>query len=455
MTFFKNKKSAIALMVGSLLLLMIFLAIWLRSAYIDEKTALEQEMNLVFLKSLRNVENDFFEKALKDKEISSEKNGKSNVKMIMINTKTDAVFSEKNTVPIRKDSASSVVIHINTEDSVRQKNIKIIKQNFPKNEILMETFDTLFDKTKLPFDYKIKPLLASDSSNKNIFIFKSDNLSGNQFALQSTDYQWFLWKKLVPHIAFSLLLFAAVSFSFLMMYRNWQEQNRLMALKNDFISNVTHELNTPITAMRLALEAMQDFEVIQQSDKAKSYLAISNSELQRLSNMVDKVLKISVFEEKEFELNLEKIDFLTLVQDVFNAFQLTVKAENGTILLETSGTQFFIKGDKTHLLSVLFNLLENAIKYRKGKPDIVLSLQAKNENIVLQVCDKGIGIADEHKAKIFDKFYRVPTGNIHNIKGYGLGLSYVKEVLKKHHARIDVESTLGEGSRFTLTFLKA
>jgi signal transduction histidine kinase len=262
----------------------------------------------------------------------------------------------------------------------------------------------------------------------------------------------FLIKKISLQILFSIFLVAFTSVTFIFLYRNIVTQRKLTEMKNDFISNITHELKTPLATVSVAVEALRNFGGIRDERRTKEYLDISAAELQRLSLLVDKVLKLSLFENRELELKKESFDLKQLTEEVLNTMKLQFDAHHARIELEIQGNYFMIDADRMHITSVIFNLLDNALKYSSGKPAIIIRLQHLAETIVLQVEDNGIGIPPDFKTKIFDKFFRVPTGNHHNIKGYGLGLSYVAHVIKTHGGTISVESEAGKGSLFTIKF---
>lgn len=260
----------------------------------------------------------------------------------------------------------------------------------------------------------------------------------------------FLLKKISLQILFSLFLVAFTTVTFIFLYRNLVIQRKLTEMKNDFISNITHELKTPLATVTVAVEALRNFGGIQNPERTKEYLDISAAELQRLSLLVDKVLKLSLFENRELELKKEVFDLKQLTEEVLNTMKLQFSTHHARIDLQVEGSYFTILADRLHITSVIFNLLDNALKYSKDNPDIRIRLQHQTDSILLQVADKGIGIAPDYKAKIFDKFFRVPSGDHHNIKGYGLGLSYVAHVVKQHGGSITVDSEPGKGSTFTV-----
>jgi two-component system phosphate regulon sensor histidine kinase PhoR len=270
------------------------------------------------------------------------------------------------------------------------------------------------------------------------------------FRLEFDDLPWYLARRIAVQALFSLLLVGFTTGSFLMLYRNWRKQQRLTELKNDFIGNMTHELKTPIATVSVAVEALRHFNALQDPVRTQEYLEISAGELRRLSLMVDKVLKLSLFETKGIELKNESFDLRTLAEEVMASMRLQFEKYRAKLSMETEGTDFSLRADKLHITSVIFNLLDNALKYSREDPSIRVGLRAEPEQVVLSVADNGMGIPSAYIGRVFEKFFRVPTGDQHNVKGYGLGLSYVSYVLRRHGGRISVESEEGVGSRFII-----
>lgn len=258
----------------------------------------------------------------------------------------------------------------------------------------------------------------------------------------------FILQKMWSQILVSLLLVGLTVLSFSLLLRNLVQQRKLTQIKNDFISNITHELKTPIATVSVAIEALRNFDALYDPQRTKEYLAISSNELQRLSFLVDKVLKLSMFEKHQVELKEETVDLAQLVNEVVSSMKLQFEKYKAKVNVQLYGYRFMVNGDRLHLTSVLFNLLDNALKYSKENPSIHIDLKEDTEQIELIVTDNGIGIAAEYRKKIFDKFFRVPAGDTHNVKGYGLGLSYVAYVIQRHYGTIEVESQPGIGSRF-------
>ena len=263
----------------------------------------------------------------------------------------------------------------------------------------------------------------------------------------------YLLNQISSQLLFAVFLLAITVFSFLVLYRNLLAQKRLAGIKNDFISNMTHELKTPIATVSVAIEALKNFNALHDPQKTKEYLDISQNELQRLSLLVDKVLKLSMFENKAIELKPEMLDLKTIVDEVSTSMKLQLEKYKAQLSVETEGSTM-LRGDKLHLTSVVFNLLDNALKYSKAHPSIRIEIKEVSDNVEMTVIDNGIGIPAQYRQRIFEKFFRVPAGDTHNAKGYGLGLSYTAYVMEKHNGTIEVDSEPGIGSRFILKFPK-
>jgi two-component system, OmpR family, phosphate regulon sensor histidine kinase PhoR len=260
----------------------------------------------------------------------------------------------------------------------------------------------------------------------------------------------YLLKRITLPILFSIFLVGVTILSFVVLYKNLLRQRRLAILKNEFIGNITHELKTPIATVGVAIEALKNFNAMEDPVRTREYLDISANELQRLNLLVDKVLKLSMFEKKEIDFKYESVDLRDVVNEVVTSMRLQIEKYHAEVSVSQDGNTY-LQADRLHLLSVVFNLLDNALKYSNGTPVIQIGLIGNDNAVELTVADNGPGIAPEYKNKIFEKFFRVPTGDTHNAKGYGLGLSYVAHVVEKHQGHILVDSTTGDGTKFTIT----
>ncbi len=263
-----------------------------------------------------------------------------------------------------------------------------------------------------------------------------------------------LLKKISVQLLLSLLLIALTTISFIFIYRSLLAQKRLTEIKNEFIGNITHELKTPISTVSVAIEAMKNFDALQSPERTKEYLGIAGQELNRLSLLVDKVLRLSMFETQQVELKYEWFDVRALVNEVMNSMQLQFGKYHASVTLDAEGEDFSLMADRMHITSVVYNLLDNALKYSKGNPVININIESKEKEMVLSVKDNGIGIPASYKEKIFDKFFRVPHGDKHNVKGYGLGLSYVAHIIAEHKGTVTAESEEGKGTTFIIKLPK-
>jgi len=265
----------------------------------------------------------------------------------------------------------------------------------------------------------------------------------------SNPFGYILGKLRLP-IGMSVLLLAFTALSLLFLYRNLVQQRQISAIKNEFISNMTHELKTPISTVTVAVEALRHFGALEDPQKTREYLDISALELQRLSLLVDKVLKLSLFENKQIELKPERIDLPGLTAEVMASMRLPMEKAGAVVQLSCNGDGLFVRADRVHLASVISNLLDNALKYSREQPVLTINLTREGKEVLLSVADNGIGIPSAYRDKIFEKFFRVPSNDVHNIKGYGLGLSYVHHIVTRHEGRISVESREGKGSTFII-----
>jgi len=230
------------------------------------------------------------------------------------------------------------------------------------------------------------------------------------------------------------------------------KQKKLSIIKNDFINNMTHELKTPISTISLASQMLHDNSI---SNTPKIIEHVSNvilEESKRLSFQVEKVLQMAVFNEGRLKLKFKEFHFHELINNVILNFELRVKNKDGTLGADLQAVNDLIRGDEIHITNVIFNLLDNAVKYSKEKPEIFIKTENKNGYLLVSVKDKGIGIPKEHLEQIFERFFRVPTGNVHNVKGFGLGLNYVKKIIDSHQGKIKVESVVNKGTKFVICF---
>lgn len=227
-------------------------------------------------------------------------------------------------------------------------------------------------------------------------------------------------------------------------------EKRLSEMKKDFISNMTHELKTPIANIAIASEMLKNIPLSMGIEKIKMYADIIEKENKRLEGQVERVLTMAFLEEKNMDLKKEILDVNKLLENIVNTFSPRIEQKNGSIVFEQNAKNAKIEADKFHLSNVIYSLLDNADKYSPQNPNIRLKTANTHSGICITISDNGIGMNKENQKKIFEKFYRVPTGNVHNVKGFGLGLTYVKMIIDAHGGDIFVDSQLDIGSNFSI-----
>jgi two-component system phosphate regulon sensor histidine kinase PhoR len=231
-------------------------------------------------------------------------------------------------------------------------------------------------------------------------------------------------------------------------------QKKLGEIKNDFINNMTHEFKTPIATISLAVDAMKNEKVMQDREKMGYFSAIIKEENQRMNRQVETILKASQLEKQEVELNMQPLHAHQVIKDVVDNFTLQLQQKKGKAELVLGAANDLVVADEVHFTNMINNLIDNAIKYSKDNIPLILKIntQSNPKNLVIRVEDNGIGMNKETVKRVFERFYRAHTGNLHNVKGFGLGLSYVKTVVEAQGGEIKVDSVLGRGSIFTLEF---
>jgi two-component system phosphate regulon sensor histidine kinase PhoR len=228
------------------------------------------------------------------------------------------------------------------------------------------------------------------------------------------------------------------------------KQKKLAEIKTDFINNMTHEFKTPIATISLALDSIHNPKVMNDQQRIHYYTDIIGRENQRMNAQVEHVLQMALLDKENFELNEQLLNLHELIEGVAGPFQLQVASRGGKLKLALHAVNAAILGDELHLTNVIHNLLDNANKYSPQAPEITVSSRNEKKWLVIEVQDCGMGMTNETQRRVFEKFYREPNGNLHNVKGFGLGLAYVKSLVEKHGGSISVASEAGRGSRFTL-----
>ncbi len=228
------------------------------------------------------------------------------------------------------------------------------------------------------------------------------------------------------------------------------KQKKISEIKTDFINNMTHEFKTPIATINLAIDSIKNPKIISDTKKVERYVNMIKDENKRMHTQVENVLRISRLEKNQLDISKETIDIQDIIEDALSHVHLLIQDRNGSISKHFEALTSEISGNEFHLTNVVVNMLENAIKYSKGAPKIDVYTESTNKFFIFKIKDEGIGMNKSVQKNVFDKFYREQKGNIHDVKGHGLGLAYVKEIVEKHHGTVFVESEKGKGSIFTV-----
>jgi len=286
-----------------------------------------------------------------------------------------------------------------------------------------------------------------------VLLFPNDLQPQNHFLyVYFPDTQGFILRNMWTVFLSSLLLFLVVGGVFYSSISTMFKQKKLAEIKNDFINNMTHEFKTPISTISLAVEVMKDGEVKKDKGKMNRYLNIIQDENRRLGTQVEKVLQMALLDKGEVKLRLDSVDIHGTIEQVLTNLSVQIEQKNGIVNLKLKADKSEIVADEVHLTNIIYNLLDNANKYSPENSEITICTENLANSLKISISDKGIGMTKDQMARIFERFYRVPTGNLHDVKGFGLRLSYVKKMVELHNGQIFVESKLGEGSKFEIIF---
>lgn len=291
-----------------------------------------------------------------------------------------------------------------------------------------------------------------EKSKLRASLFPNDLMGGQAFlVLDFPDKSHYLLQKIWLTMISSGVLVLIIILCFGYSIRIILQQKKLSLMKNDFINNMTHEFKTPIATVSLATEALQDKDVSKSSNMQERYIKMIQEENHRLGTQVERVLQIAAIEKQDFNLNIEELDIHEMTESLIENMKIQVENNGGRITSIFSARNCSLKGDETHISNCIMNLLDNANKYSPDSPNIIVRTENKRDTFCISIQDHGIGMSKETQKHVFEKFYRLPTGNRHDVKGFGLGLSYVKNMVEAHGGVVESESTVGKGSKFTIT----
>lgn len=472
-------------MIGSILVLVLIQLFWLKSVFKDYQTSLKQEAVLLFA----NTVTDMMDSLVLSK-----------MTPVFIDGVPDTVFvTSQIAKPIIPDTVKKAIrIEVLREENFPEKpghvnrQIKVITggNDFQADSLraifrpLMQGIDSLGDGRRFTFRMQEESLEAEDIEakfnqeltsrgynvqakvRKHHFLDSIPLLPANVMTLEDirvpfgtriqgylTDYKWFIYRKMIVPSIFAFLVVMFISWALFSMYRNLLKQQKLNLLKNDIISNITHELKTPVSTVSIVLESLENFGANERIDTRKEYIEIAKNELKRLTDMAEKILISSSWEKEEKGL-FKEIDLDYILENKIQSFKPILESRLFKFRYEKVGKSFKIIGNEDQIGLVIYNLLDNAIKYSKEEKEIEVNLAETGNKISLKVKDRGIGIPEAYQKEIFEKFIRVPQDDVHDVKGYGLGLAQVSEIVRAHKGKIVLDSQVGQGSVFTVYFQK-
>lgn len=314
-------------------------------------------------------------------------------------------------------------------------NFQLIKKDRDSTKVIKSMPDTSL---VMPYKYQTE-LYPTDYFRTGTYI-TLDFPGLNQFIYRSVALL------IIGSLVFTIIIL--ITFGFTLYYI--QKQKKISEIKSDFINNMTHEFKTPIATISLASSAIESPKVMGNSEKISYYIDIIKKENKRMNSQVERVLQMAQLDNQDFNLNLQKINVHEIIENVANILSIRSKDKGGRIITSLKASCYNIAVDEVHFANILNNLIDNALKYNNNPPEILIETSIRNSKFVLEVSDNGLGMSKEVQKHVFDKFYRKPSGNIHNIKGFGLGLSYVKAIVEAHGGEVSVDSELGNGSKFTI-----
>lgn len=355
--------------------------------------------------------------------------------------------------PVKQESSSFFVANIN--DTLHPYLLEtLLKEEFSHSNLTEDFEYGIYDcfNDSIVFGGKVK-FDSEDIIGKaeEVSLQKRFDRDGHYFGVYFPSKQSFILDQM-DFWVFSSILILLIVFFFAYALIVIIRQKRISEVKTDFINNMTHELKTPISTISLGTEVLLKKETEGNTEKIHQYAQLIQNENNRLKAQVDRVLQVATLSPGQLKLKEEVLDFHHLISKAVDTYSVVISEKGGSLTKSLQANDFKINGDKVHITNIIYNLLDNACKYVEDSPQVEISTTSDSRYIYLRIEDRGIGIAPDHLKHIFEKFYRVPTGNIHNVKGFGLGLFYVKTVIDAHSGKIEVSSKLGKGTVFNIRF---
>lgn len=460
----------ITLMSVALISLMIIQVYWIKNTLMVKQAIFRRDVDAVITKTIYSLERiDRVMTFTKQKEMLSRNK-------LLLNNRPDTI-NQSLISNLLNFSPFLNISDINASGFSSQRIIENLfsqskkLSNFVENRIAIRDLDSLLKREFRNASINTKYEFAVYSPNRNRLVIQKTGKypeevlrSPFRYALFPSDIfsqhdllmiyfpneQQFLITRLWVLLVMSFFLISAIIFSFTYVVSTVFKQKKVSEMRNDFINNMTHEFKTPISTISLACEALSDPDINQTPDLYDSYIKVISEENGRLSAMAEKILQSARLQKGDILLKIEHINIHDALNDAISKINLQIEKKGGVIHTDLDATQSVIQADRVHITNIIFNLLDNANKYTPWTPIIHITTKTMGRGILISIKDNGIGINKSNQKKVFDKLYRVPTGNIHNVKGFGLGLSYVKTIVDKHQGKITLESEIKKGSIFSI-----
>lgn len=466
---------SILLIAIGLLGLVVVQTLWLKAALKSKELEFEQKVYESLELISRSIEDLEHRPFMTDLLLEIRKKRKAFAPMVKVNEDTSGI-------PLATNEELAELMDITEEEmnEALQQQLEEFQQLMMKEMISTRPIQDIIDTSRLhglideillskglktKYDYGITEyadnnfVLVSEKADLvglyqtpySIKLFPRSVVDGNKYLkLHFPKQEDYLLASFAWPIAVSFAFIVMIIAAFFLSFRIIFQQKKLSDMKTDFINNMTHELKTPIATISLASEMLRDKEISSSEDNRLKYAGIIFEENKRLANNVEQVLQIARLEKGELQLNLSDTDVHQVISSVIHQFALICEENEGIIHANLKAAKPILKADEMHLTNAIKNLVDNAFKYNDKKPVIQISTSDAPNGIMIYVKDNGIGLRKEDQARIFEKFYRVQKGNIHDTKGFGLGLNYVKSIVEAHHGTITVDSKLKEGTTFAI-----
>jgi len=420
-------------MLFSQVLLLLFTAQWLNNQYNDQQEQLKKNLTKVFTDVQQKISDSLLLTNVIDPVTGAQ-------------AETIAAASQNKKVTISPQGLHRILTGAGSISPTEEKKL------FSVDSIVFNDIFTTQMKQN-GWNFTSQWINNTDSNTKAASaIFIKSNFFTDAKGVVVSNYRHYIFWKMLPQMLFVLILLVITATAFIVTFRSLRSQIKLSTLKDDFISNISHELKTPIATVKVALEALNNYNIIDDPKLSREYLSMATSEMDRLELLATRVLNTSLLDAGKIYLQQETHDLKTMVEETLQNMQPRFRQQEAKVSFTTTGTDFLVNIDRLHMQGVFVNLLDNSLKYKLAPVDINISLIENNGAVQLSLCDNGPGIPEEYLKKVFEKFFRVPNGNAHNTKGHGLGLNYAAQVMRLHNGNIEVNNIATGGCEFTLTF---